>query len=342
MNENKEKKPAAPQSQRSQGKFQPAAPPKFFELVPANPNIDFVRLAPRMILLSSLFIVIGLISLYLRGGLNYGIDFVGGTLVQVRFNESTPISDVRAALDRPELRGVVVQDVGQEGHEFQIRVQTSAESQAISAAEAAKAGLKERFGDSYEIMSVETVGPKVGDDLWRNATLAVIASTVMMAIYIAIRFDLRFGIGVAAALVHNVLFVIAAISMANMEFDLTTVAALLTIVGFSVNDNVVISDRIRENMRRGVREPLETTLNNAINETLSRTVINSGTVIFVATSLLLLGGSVIHSFAFALLVGFIVGTWSSIFVSTPIVLLLNRGRSRGAIASRPRTRAASE
>jgi preprotein translocase subunit SecF len=178
----------------------------------------------------------------------------------------------------------------------------------------------------------------VGSDLWRNAILAVLASTVMMGLYIALRFDLRFGIGVAVALLHNVLFVLAAISLANMEFDLTTVAALLTIVGFSVNDNVVISDRIRENMRKALRQDLATTLNVAINETLSRTVINSGTVIFVATSLLLLGGSVIHSFAFALLVGFIVGTYSSIFVSTPIVLLLNRGRggSQPVSAAEPR------
>jgi preprotein translocase subunit SecF len=170
----------------------------------------------------------------------------------------------------------------------------------------------------------------VGRDLWRSATLAVLASTVMMGIYIAVRFDLRFGVGVAVALLHNVLFALAALSLVNLEFDLTTVAALLTIVGFSVNDNVVISDRIRENMRKTRRADLATVLNTAINETLSRTIINSGTVIFVAAALFVLGGPVIHSFAFTLLVGFIIGTYSSIFVATPIVLFLDRRRVRPA------------
>ena len=309
----------------------PASAPKFFELIPAQTNIDFVRLAPRMVLLSTLFILVGLVSMYLRGGLNYGIDFTGGTLVQVRFPESRSIDDVRAALDRPEVQGAVVQEVGREGHDFQIRL---SDAEAHGAGEAVRAGLKDKFGESgYEILSVEAVGPKVGQDLWRGATLAVLVSTLMMGVYIAIRFDLRFGVGVAVALLHNVLVALAALSLVNLEFDLTTVAALLTIVGFSVNDNVVISDRIRENMGKMRRADLATVLNVAINETLSRTIINSGTVIFVATALFVLGGAVIHSFAFTLLVGFIIGTYSSIFVSTPIVLLLDRRRGRPARAA---------
>jgi preprotein translocase subunit SecF len=309
----------------------PANAPRFFELIPAQTNIDFVRLAPRMVMLSVLFIVVGLVSMYLRGGLNYGIDFTGGTLVQVRFPQATSINDVRTALDRPEAQGAVVQEVGREGHDFQIRL---SEAEAHGAGEAVRAGLRDKFGDGgYEILSVEAVGPKVGQDLWRGATLAVLASTLMMGIYIAIRFDLRFGVGVAVALLHNVLFALAALSLVNLEFDLTTVAALLTIVGFSVNDNVVISDRIRENMGKMRRADLATVLNVAINETLSRTIINSGTVIFVATALFVLGGTVIHSFAFTLLVGFIIGTYSSIFVSTPIVLLLDRRRGRPARAA---------
>jgi preprotein translocase subunit SecF len=265
--------------------------------------------------------------MYFRGGLNYGIDFTGGTLVQVRFPQATQIGDVRAALERPELRDVVVQEVGREGREFHIRVQEAGDASA-AAADAVRAGLATKFGEgAYDILSVESVGPKVGRDLWRSATLAVLVSTLMMGIYIAIRFDLRFGVGVAAALLHNVLFALAAISLVNMEFDLTTVAALLTVVGFSVNDNVVISDRIRENVRKLRRDNMTTIMNVAINETLSRTIINSGTVIFVSTALFLLGGSVIHSFAFTLLIGFIIGTYSSIFVSTPIVLYLG-GRQR--------------
>jgi preprotein translocase subunit SecF len=149
-----------------------------------------------------------------------------------------------------------------------------------------------------------------------------------MGIYIAVRFDLPVGVGAAVKLVHDVLITLGALSLANMEFDLTAVAALLTVVGFSVNDNVIISDRIRESRRKNRRETLPVLINQSINETLSRTVINSGTVVLTTAALFLLGGEVIHSFAFALLVGFVIGTYSSIFVSTPIVLYLEARRRR--------------
>jgi preprotein translocase subunit SecF len=307
-----------------------APPPKFFELIPPNPGIDFIRWAPRMIVLSWLFIIAGLVSIWMHGGLNYGIDFLGGTSVQVRFAEPQSIGDARAALDRPELRAAVVQEVGSGGREFQIRVQGRSEEAGSADADAVKAGLRERFGEgTYDVLRVETVGPTVGKDLWRQATLAVLIATVLMGIYIWFRFDLAFGVGAAVALIHDVLFTIAALSIADMEFDLTTVAALLTVVGFSVNDTVIISDRIRENMRKMRRETLPNLLNLSLNETLSRTVINSGTAILVTAALFLLGGTVIHSFAFALLVGFIVGTYSSLFIATPIVLFISRWRGAG-------------
>ena len=149
-----------------------------------------------------------------------------------------------------------------------------------------------------------------------------------MGIYIAVRFDLPIGVGAAVKLVHDVLITLGAVSLASMEFDLSTVAALLTVVGFSVNDNVIISDRIRESRRKNRRESLPILINRSINETLSRTVINSGTVVLTTTAVFVLGGPVIHSFAFALLVGFVIGTYSSIFVSTPIVLYLEARRHR--------------
>jgi preprotein translocase subunit SecF len=312
------------------GEAAPATPPRFFELIPPNPGIDFVGVAPKVALVSCLLIVLGLGSMWMRGGLNYGIDFTGGTMVGVRFPSPTPISDVRGALDRPDLRSVSVQDVGGAGAatEFQVRAQ-QANDETSSAADGIKAALKDTFGEgAYDILRIESVGPKVGQDLWRNATLAVIAATIMMGLYIAIRFDLPVGIGAAAKLLHDVLFTLGAISIANMEFDLTTVAALLTVVGFSVNDNVIISDRIRESRRKNRNESLATLVNTSINETLSRTVINSGTVVLTTAALFFLGGPVIHSFAYALLVGFLIGTFSSIFVSTPIVLALERRRTR--------------
>jgi preprotein translocase subunit SecF len=221
--------------------------------------------------------------------------------------------------------------VGQGGTEFQIRVHGAETGGSAQVADAIKGGLNAKFGEgTFDVLRVETVGPKVGQELWWDATLAVLFSTLVMGTYIAIRFDWRFGVGAAVALVHDVLMTLGALSLFRMEFDLTTVAALLTVVGYSVHDTVIVSDRIRENLGRMRKESLRTIVNLSINETLSRTIITSGTAILVTVALFLLGGPVIHSFAFALMVGFIVGTYSSIYVASPIVLYLEgRGAVRG-------------
>jgi preprotein translocase subunit SecF len=297
--------------------------PHFVELIPSNLKVDFVRMMGPMLMFSWTIILIGLVSIYLRGGLNYGIDFAGGTLVHVKFPQATAVADLRAALEGPGVRELIVQDVGGAGQEFQIRLLAAEGENETTTAANAKAGLQAKFGEgSFEVLRVETVGPKVGKDLWRDATLAVLASTLLMGIYIWFRFDLRFGIGAAVALLHDVLITVALLSLFNMEFDLTTVSALLTVVGYSVHDTVIISDRIRENLTKMRKETLVTIVNRSINETLSRTIITSGTAILVTMSLFFLGGPVIHSFAFALLVGFVVGTYSSIYVASPIVLYL--------------------
>ena len=316
---------------RSTGQPEKAAPVQhhFFEIIPPGTNIDFVGMRFRMLIMSWTLIAIGLVSIYLHGGLNYGIDFAGGTMVHVKFAQPTPVADIRGALSSGDLREVVVQNVGQGETEFQIRVVGSPQSGSAAVADSIKAGLKARFGEgTYEVLRVETVGPKVGKNLWRDATLAVLAATLVMGAYIALRFELRFGIGAAVALVHDVLITLGALSIANMEFDLTTVAALLTVVGYSVHDTVIVSDRIRENMRKMRRDSLATIMNLSINETLSRTLITSGTAVLVTAALFLLGGPVIHSFAFALLVGFIVGTYSSIYVASPIVLYLEKPQGK--------------
>jgi len=315
---------------RAAGQTEKTAPVehRFFQLIPPTVNIDFVGLRFKMLLASWGLILIGLLSIYLKGGLNYGVDFAGGTMVQVKFAQATAVGDIRAALDRSELREVVVQDVGRGGAEFQIRVLGGTEGGSSAVADAIKTGLLQKFGEgTYDVLRVETVGPKVGRDLWRDAILAVLVATLVMGAYIAFRFELRFGIGAVVALIHDVLLTLGALSIANMEFDLTTVAGLLTVVGYSVHDTVIVSDRIRENMRKMRRERLATIINLSINETLSRTLITSGTAILVTAALFVLGGSVIHSFAFTLLVGFVVGTYSSIYVASPIVLYLE-GRAR--------------
>ena len=244
---------------------------------------------------------------------------------------AVPVSDVRTAVESRGLAGVIVQGVGQEGREYQVRATTEDEGESDKTAAEIQAGVREKFGEgAFDVMRIEAVGPKVGRDLWRSAALAVLAATVMMGIYIAIRFDFRFGIGAAVAVLHDVLITLGAISITNLEFDLTTVAALLTVVGYSVNDTVVISDRIRENLRKMRRESLATVMNASINETLSRTIITGGTAIIATAVLFWLGGPVIHSFAFTMLFGFIVGTYSSIFIASPIVLYLERGARKRA------------
>jgi len=301
---------------------------RFFELIPPGTRIDFVGLRFKMLLLSWTTIAVGLAWAYL-GGINWGIDFVGGTMVHVKFAAPTPIGDVRVALLKPELGEALVQDVGRAGNEFQIRVRGAEKGGSSSVSDGIKADLREKFGEgTYDVLRVETVGPKVGKDLGRSATLAVLAATLVMGVYIALRFELRFGVGAAIALLHDVLMTFGALAIARMEFDLTTVAALLTVVGYSVHDTVIVSDRIRENMKKMRRESLATIMNISINETLSRTLITSGTAILVTAALFVLGGPVIHSFAFALLVGFIVGTYSSIYVASPVVLYLEGRQAR--------------
>ena len=189
--------------------------------------------------------------------------------------------------------------------------------------------LADKFGkDAFEVLRVELVGPRVGRELRQRALLAVVFATLLMGAYIWLRFEFRFGVGAAIALVHDVLIAAGALSLVNYEIDLTVVAALLTVVGFSVHDTVIVCDRIRENMRKNRRDAMATIINRSINETLSRTVLTTGTAILVILALFFLGGNVIRGFAFTLLVGFIIGTYSSIYIASPIVLWMERSPAR--------------
>jgi preprotein translocase subunit SecF len=244
--------------------------------------------------------------------------------VQVKFTQPNNAAEIEQALVAAGLANVTVEDFGRGGTEFIVR---EAGTAGLSAK--VQKALSAKFGDqAFEVRRVEAVGPKVGSELRRKALLAVLFSTVMMGIYIAFRFEPRFGVGAAVALLHDVVITAGALSLMNMEFDLTVVAALLTIVGFSVNDTVIVCDRIRENMRKLRRESLAEIINRSVNETLSRTIITTGTAVLVIIALFFLGGEVIHAFAFALLVGFTVGTYSSIYVASPFVLLFEKGGKR--------------
>ena len=306
-----------------------------FELIRPGTNFDFVGYRFYAVTASIIVILLGAISLAVRG-VNYGIDFAGGTLVHVKFHQAVPINDIRASLESISAKDVTVQDFGGgSGNEFIIRMLESDPELKRGLPQQINNALGESFkGKSeFEVLRVETVGPRVGKDLRQRAVLAVLAATVVMGAYIAVRFEPRFGVGAAVALLHDVMVAIGALSLAGMEFDLTTVAALLTIVGYSVNDTVIVSDRIRENMRKNRREPLASVMNRSINETLSRTILTGGTVFLVILALFFLGGEIIHGFAFTLLVGVLVGTYSSIYVASPIVLYLDfkpRGRAKAA------------
>jgi preprotein translocase subunit SecF len=299
------------------------------ELIKPGTKIPFTRYRKVAAIASTLVNIVVLAFLFIKGP-NLGVDFAGGTMVQIKFAQKTSIPDIRQGLESVQLGGSVIQDFGQEGaNEYLVRIEkVGMELGALG--EQIKKALSDRFGaDKFEIRRVESVGPKIGEDLRWRGTVSVIAATVMMGVYIWIRFaaafgakfGLNFGLGAVIALVHDVLITVGALMLADYEFDLTVIAALLTIVGFSVNDTVVICDRIRENLRKIRRETLESIINTSINETLCRTILTTSTALMVLLALYLLGGAVIKPFAFALLVGFISGVYSTIFIASPVILL---------------------
>ncbi|HEY2989305.1 MAG TPA: protein translocase subunit SecF [Candidatus Binatia bacterium] len=298
------------------------------EIIKPGTNIPFTKYRNVAVILSTVVNLAVLILLVVKGP-NMGVDFAGGTLVQLKFQQRVAIPDIRRALTPIGLGDSVIQDFGQEGsNEYLVRLErTSIELGALG--EKIRAALAGQFGaNQVEIRRIESVGPKVGKELRERATWSVIAATVMMGVYIWFRFELRFGLGAVIALLHDVLVTIGALILANYEFDLTIVAALLTIVGFSVNDTVIVCDRIRENMRKTKRVGLEAVINTSINETLSRTIITTGTALLVLVALFILGGAVIRPFAFALLVGFFSGVYSTIFIASPVILLWEKGKKR--------------
>jgi len=291
------------------------------ELIKPGLKIPFTRYRKIAIIISTIVNLAVLAMLFVKGP-NLGVDFAGGTMVHLKFQQNVTIPDVRQAFEKMDLGGSVIQDFGQPGsNEYLVRLdQTSIEIGALG--EQIKKVLTDQFGaDRFEVRRIESVGPKIGEDLRQRGALSVIVATIMMGIYIWFRFDFRFGIGAVIALVHDVLVAVGALMLANYEFDLTIIAALLTIVGFSVNDTVVICDRIRENMRKIKRETLEGIINISINETLSRTILTTGTALLVLISLYALGGAVIRPFAFTLLVGFISGVYSTVFIASPVILM---------------------
>ncbi len=333
-------------------------------------NIDFTGKRMKGFYFSLTLIFISLVSLLIHGGPNYGIDFAGGTLIQVKFNQSVAVEDIRTGLTVMGLENGSVQNFGKHGdNEFLIRTNTpemSKEGFSHSITEA----LNGSTGSEPEIRRIEMVGPQVGQDLRKQALLAIFYSLLFITIYISGRFEmkwilsgvtagammsavyflsifnvsipfvittalvvslflfwylnLKYAMGAIVALIHDVLITVGIFSIFDMEFSLPIIAALLTIIGYSLNDTIIVFDRIRENTARSSKMTMERIINQSINGTLSRTVLTSLTTLIVLFSLFFLGGDIIHDFAFAMITGVIIGTYSSIFVASPILLLANR------------------
>jgi preprotein translocase subunit SecF len=284
-------------------------------------NIDFMGQRKIWYTVSATVILIGMVSLFIKG-IDYGIDFLGGTELIVQFREPVAIGDVRSAMDKI---GFGKAEIKTFGSPRDIVVRTVEQGEGNIVAEKIRAGIKASFPENpFTALKEDKIGPKVGAELRRDALYAVVASLIAIWIYVGFRFKFIYGVGAVVALFHDVLVTLGLVSLFdgifNLEINQSMVAAFLTLVGLSVNDTVVIFDRIRENQKIFRSMPLKELMNKSLNETLSRTIITSGTIFIVLAVLLFFGGEVNRGFSFALTVGIITGTYSSIYIASAIAL----------------------
>jgi preprotein translocase subunit SecF len=336
------------------------------QFVKPDININFVGKRKIAFSVSLAMILISIASLAIHGGPKYGIDFAGGSLVQVKFNEPVSVNMIKSGLATIDLGKSSVQGFGEKSeNEYLIRTDRSVETSGGFSLTVQQA-LESSTGKGVTVRRVEMVGPQVGKDLREKALFAMFYALLFIAIYISGRFELKwllsgviagvlmgavyflsifnvsvpyliaaallvslalfwflglkYAMGATVALIHDVTITVGIFSIFNKEFTLPIIAALLTIIGYSLNDTIIVFDRIRENLRKYQKNPLEVIINRSVNETLSRTLLTSGTTLVVVVALFVLGGGIIHDFAFALLVGIVVGTYSSIYVASPILL----------------------
>jgi preprotein translocase subunit SecF len=285
-------------------------------------NIDFMGKKYYAFTLSGIILVLGIVAIVqiARGAANLGIDFTGGTAVQIKFEKPIVLHEVRKALEDGGLKDFDLQDIPAE-RKILIRIKKGEETLGVIS-EKIISVLYARFSNQKLVVDSTTeIGPKVGERLRKDALWAILAATAGLLIYIAWRFQFRFGIGATVATLHDVFAVLGLFYIMNREINLIIVSALLAIAGYSLTDTVVVYDRIRENLKMKLKEPVETVVNQSINEVLSRTIITAFTTLLAALALFLFGGEVIHDFALAIIIGILVGTYSSIFVASPIVLL---------------------
>ncbi len=279
-----------------------------------NASYDFLSVRRRAYIVSGVLLLAGMGSLVLHGGPRYGVDFTGGTLLQVEFFEQTSVADLRDVLSAAGMENAQIQQLG-DSNEFMIRTQDF--EGIVDRASEVLAGA---YGADGFTMSADAVGPKVGSELQRKAAIAILMSFALTLVYLAFRFEWRFGIAAIVATFHDLTITFGFISLFNIEITLATVAALLTILGYSLNDTIVVFDRIRENLKKRRKDPYADIVNSSINETLPRTVLTSGTTLATLLALFILGGTVVRPFALVLILGILIGTYSSIFVASPVLL----------------------
>ncbi len=382
---------------------------KFFEIIPHGTKINFMKVAPTFLVLSmiSLLISVGLLS---TKGLNYGVDFKGGTEVHVRFNEKPTVGKLREALSPIGLKEAMVQEIGEEGSgEFLIRVETVDLNLATHKPELEKAAMKaggkdagkarirfsedriyvsyassidenklkeeinalqlpdlevdsasrfgratdheylvqfagistriietfhEKFGrTAFEVLQTDQVGPKVGKELRMQAVGAVIIAIIFILIYIWFRFEFEFAPGAIIALIHDAVVILGVFSFLGLQFDLSIVAAVLTIVGYSINDTIVLYDRVRENVKKSKEANFIGTINDSVNQTLSRTILTSGTALIASVALMLLGGPITYNFALAFTIGIVAGTYSSVLIASPVTIYVRKYLQKKRLAA---------
>jgi preprotein translocase SecF subunit len=306
---------------------------KGYDFFPHGTRIDFMRFRDVCFGLSVVMMLLSL-GLFVFKGLNFGVDFKGGSLIEVRDAGGKPI-DIGALRTTVGALGLGSPQIQEFGTPTDALIRLEQQPGGEKAQQEALTKVTAALGSAFEVRRVEVVGPAVSAELRFTGTIAVLAAIAAIILYVWFRFEWQFALGTVMALAHDVLLTIGIFSLFSLEFDLSIVAALLTILGYSVNDTVVVSDRIRENLRKYKRMPLRELLNLSVNETLSRTILTGATTFAVLLSLFFFGGEVIRNFNFAMLFGILVGTYSSIFIAAPVLEYIGVPREATAPASRP-------
>ncbi len=304
---------------------------KTLKVVPSTPDFKFVRFNRRAFVLSSV-LIIGSLLAFLMHGLNFGIDFKGGILVEISSSEAVDIAGLRGRMQTLDLGEVQIQQFGTPT-DVLIRVAEADDAVSTERDLSAVDAMRQDLEGEFEIRRVEIVGPQVSRELIQTGLLAVVAAIGSMLIYIWFRFEWQFSVGAVMALVHDVILTIGVFSLLQLDFNLSILAAILTIVGYSMNDTVVVYDRVRENLRKYKKMDISELLDIAINQTLSRTVMTSVTTLLALIALYTLGGEVIRGFTFAMIWGVLVGTYSSIFIAAPLLIRLGVKRDWSEVQS---------